>query len=200
VLRSLLGLFKSDIGPVLADYGRDAPDQADDDVPWSCPLPLPPLDEATTKREQLTQALQSEAGFLIPWFEEGLSKRGRTLFGVSGLTLENVAEMAAFVAAFAVGETPEPIKGANSNPMAALRPIVDDLKTFYQEAAAEQPGASRPNPYAMNRWFYYETRLGDALYDIRDVLTARLEALPPENRPPPVNVIPNMFRERPAKN
>ncbi|MPZ24751.1 MAG: hypothetical protein GEU28_14770 [Dehalococcoidia bacterium] len=104
--------------------------------------------------------------------------------------------MAAFVAAFAADETPNPLEGANPNPQAALRPIVDDLKTFYQEAAAEQPGTEQPNPYAMNRWFYYETRMGDALYEIRDVLTARQEALPAENRPPPVNVIPNMFRER----
>ncbi|MGE0688067.1 MAG: selenoprotein B, partial [Dehalococcoidia bacterium] len=79
VLRSLLSLFNETTGPVLADYGRDAPDQLDDDVAWTCALPLPPLDEATTKREQLTQALQSEAGFLLPWFEEGLSKRGRTM-------------------------------------------------------------------------------------------------------------------------
>lgn len=199
VLRTLLGLFKEPSGPVLADYPVDAPDHGDGDAAWTCALPLPPLEQAASRREQLTQALQAEAGFLLPWFEEGLSKRGRTLFGTSGLSYERVPEMLAFVAAFAADETPEPLAGMEQPLMASLRPVVDDLKTFYQEAAAEQPGATAPNPYAMNRWFYHETRLGQALYDIRDVLTARSEALPADNRPPLVNLIPNMYRERPLR-
>jgi hypothetical protein len=101
------------------------------------------------------------------------------------------------LAAFAAGETPDlPATPADAPPL-TLRVIVDDLKTLYLEAAAVQPGKELPDPYALNRWLYHETRLGDVLYRIRDRLAVEAEAADPENRPPPVAIIPNMYRNRP---
>jgi hypothetical protein len=71
---------------VLEDYPHDAPSISDDDEPWSCPLPLPPLEPAATEAERLSQGLQSEVSFLLPWYGEAKRRKGRTLFGLSGLT------------------------------------------------------------------------------------------------------------------
>jgi hypothetical protein len=202
VLRRLLSLFERTPGPVLEDYEHDAPASAQDDESWSCPLPLPPLEPATTEAGRLTQALQSELSFLLPWYQEALARRGRTAFGLSGLTVDDAMDMAAFVAAFAAGETPEPPAGAADKMPAALRSIVDDLKTIYLEAAAAQPGQTAPGPSELNTWLYHDTRFGDLLYEIRDRLAREAEAagVPAQpGRPPPVAVIPNAFRDRPSR-
>ena len=43
VLRSLLGLFERESGPVIVDYPRESPITAETDAAWSCTIPLPPL-------------------------------------------------------------------------------------------------------------------------------------------------------------
>jgi hypothetical protein len=200
VLRHLLATFEEPAGPVIRDYPHDAPAVSDDDEPWSCSLPLPPLESAATEAERLTQALQSEVTFLLPWYGEALQRNGKTLFGLSGLTTDDVPAMAAFVAGFAAGDTPGPPVGAREPMPAALRSVVDDLKTLYLESAAAQPGKASPGPAELNRWLYHETRFGAALYDIRDRLAREAEAADQPNqpgRPPPVALVPNAFRDRP---
>jgi hypothetical protein len=203
VLRHLLALFERESGPVLEDYPHDAPAAVSaEDEAWSCPLPLPPLEPATNEVQRLTQALQSEAAFLLPWYGESLRQKGRSLFGLSGLSIEDAMDMAAFVAAFAAGEPVAPPAGAKEPMPAALRSIVDDLKTLYLEAAAAQPGTRAPGPAELNRWLYHETRFGDALYAIRDRLAQEAEASATPGqpaRPPLVAVVPNAFRDRPSK-
>jgi hypothetical protein len=204
VLRRLLATFERSAGPVLDDYERDAPEAVvDTDEAWSCPLPLPPLEPGLTEADRLAQALQSEALFLLPWYNQALKQRRRTQFGLSGLSIDDVPEMAEYVARLAAGEQVAPPKGMREPMPAALRSIVDDLKTIYLEAASAQPGASAPGHSELNRWLYHETRLGGALYDLRDRLAREAEAersrLAPEapRRPLPA-LIPNAFRDRPA--
>jgi hypothetical protein len=202
VLRRLLSLFEQAAGPVIVDYERDAPESSGpEDEPWSCVLPLAPVEPAATEAERLTQALQSEVAFLLPWYNESFRRRGRTLFGLSGLTVEDVPEMAAIVATFAAGETPV-LPPATKEPLpAALRPIVDDLKTLYLEGAASQPGKSAPGPSGLNRWLYHGTRFGHLLYAIRDRLAHEAEAAAAASGQParpPIALIPNAFRDRPA--
>jgi hypothetical protein len=195
-----LGLLERQSGPILEDYEKDAPSAAADEEPWSCPLPLPPLQPAKGKAERLTQALQSEVSYLLPWYGEAIRTKGRTLFGLSGLTVESVSDMSGFVAAFAAGESPAPPDGTVGPMPAALRAIIDDLKTLYLEAAAAQPGKELPDPYRLNGWLYHETRFGALLYDIRDRLAREAEAAstaPQSGRPPAIAIIPNAFRDRP---
>ncbi|HLF77550.1 MAG TPA: hypothetical protein VJB57_08660 [Dehalococcoidia bacterium] len=145
--------------------------------------------------------MQSEVAFLLPWYGEALQQKGRTLFGLSGLTIDDALDMAAFVASFAAGETPSPPAGAKEPMPAVLRSIVDDLKTLYLEASAAQPGKAAPGPTELNRWLYHETRFGDLLYEMRDRLAREAEAAATPAQPgrPPVAIIPNAFRDRPAK-
>ena len=196
VLRALLRVFEAPSGPVIVDYPDDAPAMAPDDEPWACALPLPPLDPATTAAGQLTQALLTEVNFLLPWYGESKRRRGRTLFGLSGLTVDDASAIAAFLAAYAAGETPSLPGGLNGALPAAIRPLVDDMRTLYLEAGYEQPAALRPTAQELNAWFYRQTRLGDVLYRIRDRIAADA---PTDSQGRPINVaiIPNAFRQRP---
>ncbi len=193
VLRALLGLFAQAAGPVIGDYGVEAPASSDGGEPWSCVLPLPPLPAAASPTERREQVLQAEVGFLAPWYGEAVQRKGRTAYGLSGIEAERAPELADFIAAWASGESPEPPAGAVDRMPAALRSTVDDLKSFYLEAAAVQPGKSATTAYEMNRWLYHDTRFGEALYDIRDRFAA---AADPDVRPPAI--IQNVFRERPG--
>ena len=108
VLRALLGLFAQAAGPVIEDYGVEAPASSDGDEPWSCVLPLPPLPAAASPTERREQVLQAEVGFLAPWYGEAVQRKGRTAYGLSGIEAERSPELADFIAAWASGESPEP--------------------------------------------------------------------------------------------
>lgn len=191
VLRSLLRLFERPAGPVLEDYPRDDPNASAPDEAWACVLPQPPLEPATTERQRIRQSISTEAGFLQPWYERRMAETGRTSVGVSGLGIEALGEMVDFIAAYAAGEEAAPPNGVSEAMPAALRSVADDLKAFYLEAAAAQPGGTEASATALNRWLYHDTHLGDAFYRIRDRF-----ASPADPTTPPPSLIPAIFRER----
>jgi len=197
-LRALLDLFKQPSGPVLADYPIEAPDRGRAEQVWSCALPLPPLPEATTPEEHLRQSCLEEVGLLSPWYGEALRKHGHSAFGLAGLPPDRVGDMAAFVAAYATGETPLLPEGVEGAELQMLRYMADDLKSFYLEAASAQPGGADAGSYQLNRWLYYDTWFGHALYDLRDRLTREAEVLndPARGR---VALVPNLYRQRPPR-
>ena len=203
VLRSLLALFSRDSGPVLEDYPHDSPVTAEMDMAWSCALPLPPLDANASPADALTQALQQEAGNLAPWYAESIRRRGRTTFGLSGLKPDQMDEIAEFLARMAAGENPEPPEGLNDPLPAGIRYMVDDVRAYYMEAVNEQPGSPPPGGVRMWEWFYGETRMGQALYDLHDRFAAEREAATAANGgepppgPPPPNMISARFAQRP---
>jgi hypothetical protein len=198
VLHALLDLFKEPSGPVLADYPLDAPDHGTAEQVWSCTLPLPPLPEATTPEEHLRQSFLQEVGLLAPWYAEGLSKHGRTAFGLAGLSPDRVEDIAAFIAGYAVGETPPLPEGVEGPALQMLRFMADDLKSYYLEAAAMQPGGADTPSFQLNRWLYQDTWFGRALYDVRDRLVREAEEQndPARGR---VALVPNLYRQRPAR-
>ena len=205
VLRSLLSLFAREAGPVLEDYPHDSPVTEEMDAAWSCALPLPPLDPAATPAEALTQSLLQEVGNLAPWYAESIRRRGRTTFGLSGLSADRMDAIAEFLARMAAGEDPEPPQGLADALPGAIRYMVDDVKAYYMEAANEQPGAPPPGGVRMWTWFFHETRMGEVLYDLRDRFAAELAAYTEANGgqpppgPPPPNLISARFAQRPEK-
>ncbi len=198
VLRSLLGLFAEPSGPVLRDYPIDAPSRAADDEVWACELPLPPLEDASTPEERLRVSFLQEIGLIRPWYDEALREHGRTAVGLSGLPADRIDEAAAFVAAWAVGETPALPEGVVGPELGALRFMADDLKSFYLEAASVQPGARTAMSRELNSWLFHDTWFGQALYDVRDRLTSEAEAMndPARGR---VALVPGAYRERPPR-
>jgi len=203
VLSSLLALFSRPSGPVLEDYPHESPVTEEMDAAWSCALPLPPLEAATTPAEAMTQSLLQEVGNLAPWYAESVRRRGRTTFGLSGLTPDRIDEMAEFLARMSAGEDPEPPSGLADPMPQAIRFMADDIKAYYMEAANEQPGAPPPGGARIWTWFFHETRMGQVLYDLRDRFAAELAektkangGQPPPGPPPP-NVISARFAKRP---
>ncbi len=201
ILRSLLGLFAEASGPVLEDYPHDSPVTEEMDMAWSCALPLPPLEAAATPVDALVQSLLQEVGNLAPWYAESIRRRGRTTFALSGLTADRMDEIAEFIARMASGEDPEPPEGLADPIPQAIRFMADDAKAYYMEAVNEQPGAPPPGGVRMWTWFYHETRMGQALYDLRDRFVAELAARTEANggQPPPGPPPPNMISARFAK-
>jgi hypothetical protein len=172
VLMAALGLLARESGPVLEDFPEDAPGKGPGDEPWACPLPLPPLPAPANEAEALRQQLQAEVRRLQPWHQEAVRAFGRTAIGLSGLGSERMDELASLVADAAFDRVAAAPTGAKLEMPLLLRFAVDDLRAFYMEAAAAQPAVVKPGPDDLDRWLYWNTALGDALYRARDALTA----------------------------
>ena len=170
VMRTAFGLLDTAVEPTIEDYPLEAPDKGLSET-WSCPLNLTP--EASGS---LVERLLAEVARLRPWAIETRRQRGRTLFGISGAKEDQVDELArVFVAIAETGDvTSEPVTDEITwmfeMPL-LLRHIADDLRTFYHEAIAAQPGSNAPAHDALNRWIFSETVLGETLVLVADGLT-----------------------------
>lgn len=159
VLRALLGLFEHTAGPVLEDFPDDAPPDVAGETTFACPVNFAP---AQTSVNDPAAAIRQEMAQLAPWYELALKRRGRTTVGVSGLKLD---EAAAFAASYA-GETPAAPYEAGLSAGVALKRVCDDLKAYYYEAVAAQPGNLSPSE--IDRWFWFETAAAKVFLAIRD--------------------------------
>ena len=170
VMRTAFGLLDTATEPTIEDYEIQAPGEGLSEN-WSCPLNL-----STESSGSFTDRLLAEVALLRPWAIETRRQRGRTLFGASGAGEDQVDELArAFASIAETGEVAvEPVVDdvawAFDMPLLA-RHIADDLRSFYHEALAAQPGDTAPNHDALNRWIFGETVLGEALLLVADGLT-----------------------------
>ncbi len=170
VIRTAFGLLDTAVEPTIEDYEMQAPDEGLSEN-WSCPLNLSPESSGS-----LTERLLAEVALLRPWAIETRRRRGRTLFGASGAGEDQVDEL---VRAFAsVAETGKVTSELVVDDVAwgfemplLLRHVADDLRTFYHEALAAQPGDTAPDHNALNQWIFGETVLGEALLLVADGLT-----------------------------
>ena len=110
------------------------------------------------------------------WSAQTRVERGRTLFGVSGAQPDQVDDVARALASIPelamITELPAgEIDWAFGMPL-LTRHLADDLRTFYHEAIAAQPGRAAPNHDALNDWIFGGTALGDTLQAVADRLTA----------------------------
>ncbi|RPJ48960.1 MAG: hypothetical protein EHM16_00165 [Betaproteobacteria bacterium] len=157
VLRTLLSLFEHATGPVLEDYPEDAPAAGDRAQDFACPVSFTP---GASTRGGLARALRDEIAQLAAWYELARIRRGRTTMGVFGPTVDDAVQ---HVTAFLDGH-PEPTSGIRAG--TAIKRACDDIRTYYFEAAAAQPGALAPK--AVERWFWNETAAAQALLAIRE--------------------------------
>jgi hypothetical protein len=160
VLRALLGLFEHTSGPVLEDFPDDAPPDVKGDTTFACPVNFAP---AQASGNDPAAAMCQEIAQLAPWYELALKRRGRTTVGVSGLGMN---EAAAFAASYA-SETPAAPYEAGLSAGIALKRVCDDIKAYYYEAVAAQPG--NLSPREIDRWFWFETAAAKVFLAIRDV-------------------------------
>lgn len=168
VLRAALALLERTDGPViLDDYDEEAPlvVAAEADMEgWACPINLPPPPADLEAGGGFRAALQDEVGRMTPWYDIALKETGRTTFGLSGLEIGEIVELISQTLDGTAPESPrEGIAGAEH-----LKFAIDDLKAWYREAAAVQPGAN--SGLAVGDWFYGETVAGKALFALQPIL------------------------------
>lgn len=162
VLMAALALLERPSGPVLEDYPEDAPPDGgvDTDEGWACPVSFAaPKSDAP---ETHASALAREVGQLRPWHETWKSRRGASGVGALGAEIDAVA---GFIGGLADDTAPAlPVEGVAFAD--GLKLAVNDLMTFYQEAANAQPGPAGGSQ-AVSDWFWTQTAAGKALLAVR---------------------------------
>ena len=168
-MRAALAMLETATEPTIDDYPIDAPGSGAE--AWACPLNL-----ATPTDESLTGRLRAEVDRLRPWAAETRRQRGRTMFGLSGAAADQVDEVAAALAAVAESGDLETVPTTDfelpHDMPFVLRHLADDLRSYYHEAIAAQPGDIAPNHDALNEWIFGQTAFGELLVTIGDHLTA----------------------------
>jgi hypothetical protein len=163
VLLSVLRLLEESSGPVLRDFPEDPPDTAGGDVTWACPVNLARQKIDLDDADALRAAFKKETVELRSWYDLALKKNRRTTVGVSGLEFNQIVE---FIGAF--------IDGVPANPRDDISPAyllnfaVDDLKAYYYEAAAAQPGSVQPTAADLDDWFWGQTFAAKVLLAVKD--------------------------------
>ncbi len=171
VVLSALQLLERDSGPVLEDFADDAPYDdlgAVEEAP-NCPVSFPRRRSDGSDGSDgslglpLSERLADEIAQLQAWHEVAQKQHGRTTLGVTGLPPHGLGE---FLSAW-LGGAPKPLFRDGLTLAAALKLAADELKAFYYEAKAVQPG--RHSPDEVLRWFWTETSAGEAFVAIRDL-------------------------------
>jgi hypothetical protein len=166
VLRALLNLFERPAGPVLEEFPENAPP----DSSWAssdmqgeaCPVFF---DSPSKQSENPLSVLLDEVSQLAPWQALAAQRRGASAFGLAGQTPAALVKQL-------VTLTESPITPSPAWQAAKL--AVDDLRTFYEEAAASQP--SPLPPAALAEWFYTRTQRGRLLQTLRQLGLAHEDA------------------------
>jgi hypothetical protein len=145
VILVALRLLEKETGPVvLEDFPDDDP-REQPDPGWRAPLAATEI--AAGSADALATGLENEITALEDAYRQSVAKRGRTLVGLSGLS---IPEAGRFIAAWLRGETPASPNSEMSAPL-TLRFAVDDLKAYYVEAALAGP--AKPSSRQLADWF-----------------------------------------------
>jgi hypothetical protein len=161
VLLSLLSLFERPSGPVLEDFPEDAPaSESDADSGFACPVSFA---RAAGDEGDLAGAMQREIAQLAPWYDLAKKRRGRTSFGISGVSIEEAAHYAASFLSGNGRGSPAP----GPSPGVALKRACDDIKTYHYEAVAAQP--DNLSAKAIDNWFWHETAAGKVFLALQQV-------------------------------
>jgi hypothetical protein len=163
VLLSALKLFEEPSGPVLKDFPEDAPDSGEAGVGWACPVNLARKKIDLGDADALRAAFKKESVELRSWYDRALKKNQRTTVGVSGLEINQIVE---FIGAF-IDSVPANPREDISLPF-SLNFAVDDIKAFYYEAAAAQPGRISPTAEELDDWFWGQTVAAKVLLAVKD--------------------------------
>lgn len=151
VVRATLSLFERSQGPVLEDYDEEMPSTANSDQDWVCPVSFTAAPQTLSGDAALAAALRSEHGALATWYDRAREVHGKTAVGLSGLDVETLPEM--FGRLLASG--PDTLPASAHAPADLVRFAAEDLKSYYFESAAAQPGA--PGSQQLTRWFWRDT-------------------------------------------
>ena len=162
VLLAALHLLEAPAGPVLADYPEDAPRPADEEMQGvACPVSF----ERAVDAGDLGAELAREIEELAPWHDLAAKRRARTTTGVSGVAMEEAAHI---IASYLNSSQAPKLNGMSAGE--TLKIVCDDLRAYYYEAAAAQPG--NPDAHAILHWFWHDTVAGRAFLALQKICAA----------------------------
>ena len=170
VILAALRPLERERGPIIIeDFPEDDPRERPDPA-WRPPFSKPNLEDGSATR--LAAALEDESARAEILHRRAADKRGRTIIGLSGLS---IGEAGRYIASWLRGETPESPSAEMSAPL-ALRFAVDDLKAAYIEVALS--GGAKPSSKQVGDWLWNDTAAGRAIFALRSMyLTSEDERL-----------------------
>ncbi len=159
VLVAALNLLERESGPVLEDFPEDAPHDKLTPPPDNlvCPVSFPKINSEGALGERLA----AEVSQLLAWHDVAFKHRGRTTLGVTGLSPTAIVN---YLTKWLDGSAPPPFR-EDVTKGDALKQACDELKAFYYESKAVQPGVHSAK--SVQDWFWLETAAGQALQQIR---------------------------------
>lgn len=122
-----------------------------------CAVSFTPPPVKSSGDAAIAAAFTDEFGGLLPWYERALDGNGRPTVGASTPDVEALRDY--FSALVDTNALPHPI--GDFTLADSLRLAAEDLKAFYFEAAAAQPGI--PDALRLLHWFWGETHAGGLL-------------------------------------
>jgi len=153
VLQGALGLLERPVAevPILVDHLEDASGGVELDG-LACPVNYVPIEHDGSLADRLADEIAS----LATWYDLGLERTGRTVFGGSGMPITQVVGALAAAADGTLPSSTEDLSAGN-----ILRLAGEDLKAWITEAADAQPGEM--SAYALKAWFWEQTVAGETL-------------------------------------
>jgi hypothetical protein len=161
VILAALRLLEHERGPVIIEDFPDEDPRERPDPGWRPPFAKPDLDNGSATR--LALALEDESERVEAAFRRAAKERGRTIVGLSGLS---VGEAGRYMAGWLRGQTLESPSAEMSAPL-TLRFAVDDLKAAYIEVALS--GSAKPSSKQLGDWLWNDTAAGTAIFALRSM-------------------------------
>ncbi|GAA6210180.1 hypothetical protein NBRC116601_34730 [Cognatishimia sp. WU-CL00825] len=161
VMKAALGLLDRQDGPgIIEDFDGDISKKTSD---WKPAVVTSRTDAPASDIDAFRVALAAELETVAPHRAAALQRLGRSSFGNSALLIEKINELLLSYLAEAPIENPN----EDFSPLLTLRFAMDDIKTFYFEAAVSE--TSSPQSVPMEDWFWKHTVAGQLLIELRDL-------------------------------
>ena len=164
VLKHALKLFEAASGPVLEDFPDDAPDTKVEPMQVACPVNFQLKSKTPSSTQQLTDQFTAEVNQMHSWYDIACKKQNRTTTGISGLSSDGAVEL---LTQF-IDEGSR--QGLLEDPTLPdkLRLACEDIKAYYFEAVAAQPGQPTDSK-SLADWFWGETSAALVINKAREI-------------------------------
>ncbi len=163
VVLAALRLLDKPSGPVLEDFTEEAPAPTGEDAEaFVCPVSF----AAPVTDGDLAAEFQREIAELSTWHEMTKKKRGRTTASLSGVTLSQAGK---FVSDLAQNDA-TPNYRSDMELLPSLRLACHDIRAYYLESVAAQPGAKAAAE--AEEWFWTKTAAGKTMFRLRETCNA----------------------------
>ena len=162
VLAAALALLDEPAGPVLRDFPDEAERGEEPPAPTQASAVAPAARVPDDPAAETLNMLSHRAQWLA-------TSSGRTAFGLAGVPLGRMGDVARFLQAFvAGGDADLPERPADLPLPGFIRYCADDLKALYFEGRMAMKPTAGGDEIA--RWFWSETAAGQLLRRVRDRL------------------------------